>query len=280
MSVTLAHNTYGRQAVRLIKVGRRADRDEIKDVTVSVGLDGEFGAAYTSGDASRVLSMSDIQSAVYALAAQHPVEPIEAFGAALGHHLLERCPPASQARVEIAERPWARLVVHERPHPHAFALDKSEVRTAAVTTTREFSFVEAGVDGLAIVKNLHPAPAGDEGTPAEPPAGGGRLLATELRAIWLYADSDLAFDGCWRGIRQMLLDVFAEHRGDSLQETLYAMGSAAMEMFEEILEIRLAMPDNGCVPVETTTSGTETRNGIYVPTDEPFGLVEATVRRR
>ncbi len=279
MSVTLSHNTYGRQAVRLIKVGRRADRDEIKDVTVSVALEGDFGQAYREGNRGRVLSMDDIQSAVYTLAAQHPVEPIEAFGAVLGGHLLEQCPLASQVRVEIAERPWTRLVVHERPHPHAFALDKSEVRTAAVTTTREFAFVEAGVDGLSIVKSLHALPAGEEGS-VPPPLGGGRLLATELRAIWLYADSDLAFDGCWRGIRQMLLDVFAEHRSESLQQTLYAMGSAALEMFEEILEIRLAMPDNGCVPIEIPAAGTESRNGIYVPADEPFGLVEATVKRR
>lgn len=281
MSVTLARNSYGKSAVRVAKVIRRPDRHELKDLAVSIQLEGDFVKTFTDGDNSMVLPTDTMKNTVYALAAQHPVEPIEAFGGVLGRHFLAHCPAASQARVEIVERTWSRLVVHEKPHPHAFARDTTEERTAAVTTTREYSFVEAGLDQLLVVKTARSAFSGyltDEYTTLK--ETNDRLLATVLKATWLYVDSDLAFDGCWRGIRQMLLDVFAEHESQSVQHTLYAMGQNALEMFEEILEIRLSMPNKHHLPVDLTPLGLENRNEIFVPTDEPYGLIEATVKRK
>jgi urate oxidase len=281
MSVMLARNNYGKSAVRVAKVHRRPDRHEIKDLAVSIQLEGDFARAFTDGDNSMVLPTDTMKNTVYALAAQHPLEPIESFGAVIAAHLLEHCPSASQARVEIVERTWARLLVHEKPHPHAFARETSEERTAAVTSTREYAFVEAGVDELLVMKTAHSAFKDflkDDFTTL--PETDDRLLATVLKATWLYVDSDLAFDGCWRGIRQMLLDVFAEHQSASVQHTLYAMGQSALEMFEEILEIRLSMPNKHFIPFNLAPLGLENKNEIFVPTQEPYGLIEATVRRK
>ena len=55
MSARLAWNGYGKAAVRLVKVDRRAARHELHDLTVEVQLQGAFGPAHTAGDNAQVL---------------------------------------------------------------------------------------------------------------------------------------------------------------------------------------------------------------------------------
>ena len=79
MSVTLAENAYGKQAVRLVTVRRFPDRHELKDVTVAIRFEGDFAAAYTDGDNRGVLPTDTMKNTVYALAADHPFDDIEDF---------------------------------------------------------------------------------------------------------------------------------------------------------------------------------------------------------
>ena len=51
----LADNRYGKSGIRLVKLVRRRDRHEIRDLTVAVELEGDFEAAHASGDNSSVL---------------------------------------------------------------------------------------------------------------------------------------------------------------------------------------------------------------------------------
>jgi urate oxidase len=39
------------------------------------------------------------------------------------------------------------------------------------------------------------------------------------------------------------------------------------------------MPNKHHLPVDLSRLGLETRNEIFVPTDEPYGLIEATILR-
>ena len=43
--------------------------------------------------------------------------------------------------------------------------------------------------------------------------------------------------------------------------------------------IHLVMPNKHHLPVDLTRFGLENRNEIFVPTDEPHGLIEGTVVR-
>ena len=83
-----------------------------------------------------------------------------------------------------------------------------------------------------------------------------------------------------KAIRQTLLETFAEHDSRSVQHTLYAMGEAVLERHAEVTEIRLSMPNKHHLPVDLAPFGLENRNEIFVATEEPYGLIEATVRRR
>ena len=48
---------------------------------------------------------------------------------------------------------------------------------------------------------------------------------------------------------------------------------------EAVTAIRLVMPNKHHVPFDLARIGLENRNEIFVPTDEPYGLIEATIVR-
>ena len=76
-----------------------------------------------------------------------------------------------------------------------------------------------------------------------------------------------------------LLEAFAEHDSKSVQHTLYAMGQAVLDGLEQVKAIRLVMPNKHHLPVDLSRLGLENRNEIFVPTEEPYGLIEATLTR-
>jgi urate oxidase len=105
-----------------------------------------------------------------------------------------------------------------------------------------------------------------------------RLLATAVRATWRYSRPEVAFGRLWHEVRRVLLATFAEHDSLSVQHTLYAMGEAVLETVD-VEEIHIAMPNLHHLPVDLSPFGLENRNEIFVATAEPYGLIEATVRR-
>jgi urate oxidase len=106
-----------------------------------------------------------------------------------------------------------------------------------------------------------------------------RLLATSLTATWHYGDDEVAFDPCFHSIRQTLLDTFAEHDSLSVQHTLHAMGQAVLDGHDTVRAIRLVMPNKHHLPFDLSRLGLQNRNEIFIATDEPYGLIEATLTR-
>ena len=175
---------------------------------------------------------------------------------------------------------WDRIDVSGGAHPHAFVKHGPETRTAVVTADRTAVRVDAGVDALVVLKS---AASAFEGFPRDRfttlPETSDRLLATSLTATWRYARTDLAYDDAWRDVRQTLLTTFAGHDSRSVQHTLYAMGHAALRAHDALASIRLVMPNQHHIPFDVTRFGMENRNAVFVATDEPFGLIEATIAR-
>ncbi|HEX5714764.1 MAG TPA: urate oxidase [Thermoanaerobaculia bacterium] len=272
MPVILAGNGYGKSAVRLVTVRRGPEIHELKDVTVAIRLEGDFETAYTEGDNSQVLPTDTMKNTVYALAADHPLEDIESFGLLLADHFLQG--QVASARVELTEHLWDRL------HPHAFRRAGSERRTAVVTRTRDGAKVVAGIEDLVVMKT---AKSAFEGFPRDRyttlAETSDRLLATSVRAAWTYSRLDIPFNERWSEVRHRLLEVFVDHDSRSVQQTLYAMGAAALET-ADVEEIHLAMPNIHHIPVDLSRFGLENRNEVFVATLEPYGLIEATLRRK
>jgi urate oxidase len=276
----IAHSSYGKSRVRLVQVLRRPDRHDLRDLTVAVKFEGDYDGSYVDGDNSAVLPTDTMKNTVYALAAREPVGEPEAFGLRLARHFLDRNARLTRARIDLTEHGWRRIPRGEREYGQAFLRTDSGSRTAAIEAGRDGVAATAGLSDLVIMKTAHSAFAGfprDEYTTL--PETRDRLLATALTATWRYETVDLDFGPAWRAVRSTLLDVFAEHHSESVQHTLFAMGQGVLDAVADVAEIRLVMPNRHHLPIDLTPFGLENRNEVFVATEEPHGLIEATVVR-
>jgi len=245
-----------------------------------VAFDGRFEAVHLEGDNAAVLPTDTMRNTVYALAKQHPVEPVEGFGRALVEHFLGASTEAEQVRIRIAKHGWARIEAGGEPHPHSFVRASGERRMAWVSGDREAVRYEAGVEEMEVLKTTRSAFEGyvrDEYTTL--PETKDRVFATVVSARWGYEREPADFDAAFDAVRGALLATFAGHDSKSVQQTLFAMGAAALEAVAEVSEVRLSLPNRHHLLFDIGRFGLENRNEVFVPTSEPYGLIEATIVR-
>jgi urate oxidase len=276
----LAETAYGKSSVRLVKVSRHGDRHDLKDLTIAIRFEGEYDQSYTQGDNRDVLPTDTMKNTVYALAAKHSVEEPEAFGRVLAEHFLERNARLRRVRIDLTEQPWGRICVGAREHGQSFVRQGAESRSATVQGQGDQISIGAGVKDLVILKSSRSGFTGflrDEYTTL--PDVADRILATALTATWRYRTADLDFNLTWRAVRSTMLETFAEHNSQSVQHTLHAMGQAVLDNVDAVTAVRLVMPNKHHLPVDLSRLGLDNRNEIFVPTDEPYGLIEASLIR-
>jgi urate oxidase len=279
MAIRLGENNYGKQRVRILQVARRLDRHDIKELTLGIRLEGDFESAHSKGDNRKVLPTDTMKNTVYALAKQKAIRSPEEFSLQLADHFLTRNPQISHVRIEAAETLWMRQTVEGKPHPHTFTGSSNEKRTAALLATRSEKTFRAGIEGLVVLKTTDSAFENflkDEYTTLKEDRN--RILATSIRANWVYRENAAEFDSAWHGVRQALLEAFAGHDSESLQHTLYAMGESVLKKFPGIREIHLSLPNKHYNLVDLSPFHLENPKEIFLPTDEPHGLIEATLR--
>jgi urate oxidase len=278
--IELGPNRYGKSAIRLVKLVREPDRNVVRDLTVAVALEGDFGAAHTAGDNANVVATDTMKNTVYALAPEHLTGAIEGFGRVLAEHFAA-VPQVERATIAIREQRWAPIPTEVGPARDAFMRAGDFVRTATVSATRDGQVtVEAGIDDLTVMKTARSAFSGfprDRYTTL--PETDDRIMATRVSATWRYASTDLDWDAVFDGVRGTLLDVMAEHHSPSVQASIWIVGRAILDRHAAIEEIRMVLPNLHHWTVDLTPFGLDNRNEIFTPTTEPHGLIEATVRR-
>ena len=283
MSIVLSHAEYGKSEIRLVKVTRRRHGHDLRDLTVGVKLEGDFDAAYVDADNSGLLATDTMRNAVYALAKDRPIDPIESFGRRLVDHFLGAGPGVTRARVDIAEHPWTRLEIGGRPHEHAFQRAGGGNRVATVAGDGggvDGIQIEAGIDDLLVLKTTD---SGWEGflrdrytTLAET---SDRILATVITARWSYSGMDIDFTAAWGAVRETILEAFSDHYSPSVQFTLHHMGKAVLDARPEVERISFSLPNKHHLLYDLERFGLENENEIFQATDEPYGLIEGTVER-
>jgi urate oxidase len=276
----LTHTSYGKSRIRLVRVTRHGDRHELRDLTVAVAFEGRYDTSYTDGDNRDVLPTDTMKNTVYALAARDGVGEPEAFGLLLGRHFIERNPKLERVNIDLIDHAWGGIMVGDRDHGQAFVRRGPDTRTARIATDRTGVSVTAGIADLVIMKTSHSAFEGyprDEFTTL--PETRDRLLATSLTTTWTYVDSDLEFASTYLTVRKTLLEAFAEHDSLSVQQTLYAMGQSVLDSIDAVQSISLEMPNRHHLPIDLTRFGMENRNEVFVATEEPHGLIKATLSR-
>jgi urate oxidase len=285
MGIVLGANQYGKAEVRVVRIIRDTPRHEIRDLCVSTALRGDFAAAHLTGDQSAVLPTDSQKNTVYAFAKQRPPGEIEDFALALARHFVTEVPAVTGARVEIDEYAWERIEADGRPHDHAFVRRGQEVRNTIVTVDAsggdgQRAWVLSGIKDLVVLKSTGSEFHGfytDEYTTLAPTAD--RILATQLLARWRYAAEAADWAACYAGVRSALLTAFADTHSLALQQSLHAMGAAALTACPEVAEIRLSAPNKHHFAVDLAPFGLDNPGEVFYAADRPYGLIEAAVTR-
>jgi urate oxidase len=280
MKIKLTKNAYGKNAVNLSKITRHADRHEFKQISVNVSLQGEFETAHTKGDNSKILPTDTQKNSVYALAKEHLNDSIEEFGLQLSNHFISNNLQLSQARIEIEEHLYSRLILGNSEHPHAFISRGNEKHVAVIEQSRQGIKTSCGIRDLLILKTSDSGFENyimDQYTTLKETAD--RILATQCEVIWSYNSYQLDFSLLYNSIRETLLETFAGHKSSSVQHTLYAMGEDVLKKYAPVDEISLTMPNKHHILFDLAQFGIENNNEIFMATDEPFGYITGTVSR-
>jgi urate oxidase len=283
--VRLGPNRYGKAEVRLVRVARGAapgGGDLLRDWNVSTSLSGDLAAASLAGDNSHVLPTDSQKNKVYALARElgGVVEP-EAFGLALASYLVTSQEPVTRARVAIEEYGWSPAA----GTGFSFTRSGDLVRTTVVVAdSGTGATVVSGLRDLVVLNTTASEFWGfarDAYTTL--PETRDRILATAVSAQWRYRPDAVSpaagtsWAGAFDAAKTALVSAFAGTYSYSLQQTLYAMGSAVLAAVPAACEVRLALPNKHHYLVDLSPFGLENPGEVYNAGDRPYGLIEGHV---
>ena len=288
MAVVLGANAYGKAENRVVRLYRDTPRHEIRDLTVSTRLSGDFAAAHLHGDQSSVLPTDTQKNTAYAYASSHGDGQVEDYALALARHFVDDVAPVRGARVEVEEHAWDRIEVEGRPHDHAFVRRGQEVATTVVTVEDgpdgRSTVVEAGLQDLVLLKSTGSEFAGflrDEYTTLQETSD--RIMATSLTATWRYdgswQDGSLDWVAARSAARTAMVGAFAQLHSRALQQTLWEMGRAVLEAEPRIAEIAFRAPNKHHFLYDLAPFGLQNRGEVFSADDRPYGLISATVVR-
>ncbi|WP_125777053.1 factor-independent urate hydroxylase [Antribacter gilvus] len=280
MSIVLGANQYGKAEVRLVRVTRDTARHRITDLNVTSQLRGDFAACHTDGDNAKVIATDTQKNTVYAFARDGVGAP-ESFLVRLARHFTAS-PQVTGGRWAAEQYGWSRIAGHD----HAFVRSGGEKRTALVHADASGLTVLAGLRDCTVLKSTGSEFSGfprDRFTTL--PETDDRVLATDLTAWWRYEPSfaesatDADFDARYPAVRDLMLATFAELHSLALQQTVFAMGRAVLEAFDDVAEVRLSCPNNHHFLVDLAPFGLDNPGEVFFAADRPYGLIEAAVVR-
>jgi urate oxidase len=278
--MNLKYHRYGKAEVRVLKKLKRDGLHIIKELEVQVLLGGDFESSYSSGDNRLVVATDTIKNTVNVLAFEKLEEQTELFALSLSEHFLEKYPHVSTVTIETSERVWQRLRADGQPSPANFLAPQKFTPICEVHATRTQTRLTSGIRDLIIMKTAGSAFAEfhrDEFTTL--PETQDRILATSMASRWTFAATPSDYNKINADILDAMLDCFVANDSPSVQKTMYDMGVAALNRCPEISEVNLVMPNLHCLLIDLKPFGRVNPNTLFVPTDAPHGLIEATIER-
>ena len=274
--IVLGPNQYGKAECRLVKVTRDTERHVIEDLNVTSQLRGDFEACHTQGDNGQVVATDTQKNTVYAFARDGVGSP-EQLLLRLARHFTTEFEWVSGGRWAAEQFLWERIADGD----HSFVRTGRETRTAVVEMDGDETVVTAGLKDCTVLKStgseFHGFPR-DRYTTLQETTD--RILATSVTASWRYVGTALEFNTTYDGIRDLLLQTFADVHSLALQQTIFEMGKAVLERYEEVAEISLSCPNKHHFLVDLEPFGLDNPGEVFFAADRPYGLIEATVLRQ
>ena len=233
----------------MLRVVRRGDRHDARDLTVSIRFEGEFATAFLEGRGDGIIPGETLKSLVHQIVREHAGGELEVIGLALrrrAHH------PSSGLARPRRDR-GTTLEPHGRWR-QAAGTDLRARRSRAAHgddhQQRPQTAVVAGIDNLTLMRP--PASPVAPRRPAarrwgEDAAGAARGQPVgEVDLQQCRRDVRAVPSGAWAAIAE----TFAVHAARSVQHTLYAIADVVLATYEEILDITLSMHERPYRPAD------------------------------
>lgn len=280
--MALLRNTYGKGRVRVMRIHRDGGRHAVSELTVKAMLTGDFAGAFTDADNGKVVSTDTVKNVVNIVARENLGLDNEPFCAAVAERFLDRYPQVETAKVTAWETRWRRLEIDGKPHPHSFVLDANGRPFATVTAARGGGgpAVESGIDGFTFMKTTESGWADYHTDPYTTiKETRDRMCATSMEASWRWRATPSSYPAANARILDTMLGVFAGTYSSSVQDSLYRMGTAALDAAPEVEDISMACPNKHYLLINLSAFDLDNQNQVFLPTDEPHGQIECTVGR-
>jgi urate oxidase len=285
---TLSANQYGKGEIHLVRIYRDSPRHEIRDLTVTTALRGDFADAYLTGDQSKVLPTDTQKNTAFAFAKTHGEGAVEDYAIALARHFVESDPFATEADVDVLVDAWDRVVIDGTEHDFTWVRRGPERRTVGVVASGSGAEarveVTGGVVDLVILKStgseFHGFHKDAYTTLGETDD---RILATSLDVKWVFGAVPVDWDAAFDAARTAMVSTFATWHSLALQQTLWQMGQAVLDAVPEISSVTLKAPNKHHFLYDFSRFTVEppipNENEVFHADDRPYGMIEATVSR-
>ena len=285
VSVSLGANKYGKAENRVVRIVRDTARHEIVDLSVTSQLRGAaLVDSFVHGDNSLVVATDTQKNTVFAFAKEHGIPSPEEFLLTLSQHFTGEFDWIEGGLWQAEQYEWERILVDGQPHDHSFVRTGQGTRLAAVQVVDGQTHVTGGIKDLTVLKSTGSEFAGfprDKYTTLA--EADDRIMATSVTGRWRFlpdaVEAGIDYNALYTEVSAVLLSTFASVHSLALQQTLFAMGKAAIEARPEIAEVRFAMPNKHHFAYDLSPFGLENPNEVFYAADRPYGLIEGTVTR-
>ncbi len=277
----LISHTYGKGRVRVMRIHRDGDYNEVRETSVKMMLDGDFAPSYTDGDNRLVIATDTIKNIAYIVARETLTAGPEAYAQAIAERFLQRYDQVSQVTVSLHETRWTRASFDGKPHPHSFTLDANGKPTVTLVAPRGAApSVTSGIAGYTFLKSTGSGWVDfvtDDYTILPPTTD--RIAATAMDAQWTWLSAPADYEAANALVLSTMLEVFATTYSRGVQDSLYRMGEAALAAVPELATVRMACPNKHYLPTKLEPFGMSSDNTVFIATDEPHGQIECLVGR-
>jgi urate oxidase len=265
----------------MLRLVRRGDRHDPRDLTVSCRFEGAFEPAFTADSLEGLLPGETIKSLVHAVTRARGEGELEELGLALATEVFKRQPRMTHVRFELTEHPWQRLEAGGKAQAQAFLATSPEQRLAVVTSNGSRVSVVAGIEELTVMRTAGFAPPKRPGEADESGAADRLqpLLVGALSVRWTYTSGGITFGVYRQAIRNAVLDTLAWNRSQSVQHMLYTIADVVLGTCPEIADVTLRFCERPFRPADLFAASAQNPDELFVVVDEPVGVVEVTVER-
>ncbi|XP_075471784.1 uricase-like isoform X2 [Ascaphus truei] len=286
--VEFVQTGYGKNAVKVLHIKRNGKQHFIKEIEASVQLTLKSKKDYLYGDNSDIIPTDTMKNTVYALAKLNGIKTIEEFAMKISTHFLTSFNHVTEAKIHIEEAPWKRMEKEGAGHVHAFIYSPEGIRFCEVEQKKGgLPVIYSGMKELRILKTTQ---SGFEGFLKDKfttlPEVKDRCFSTVVNCKWKYNTCKrVNFDSVWETIKETILDKFAGpyDKGEyspSVQKTLYDIQVLSLSKVPEIEEINIIFPNKHYFTIDMSKMGITNQDEVLLPSDNPYGNITGTVRRR